>query len=43
MTLTVVSWYPRGAIAIDLFWQAGAPPEGECIPEQRVAPYRGRG
>jgi len=36
-------WYPRGGIPIDVFWQSGAPPEGVWIPEQGVAPYRGRG
>jgi 7-cyano-7-deazaguanine reductase len=28
---------------IDVFWQHGTPPEGAWIPEQGVAPYRGRG
>jgi 7-cyano-7-deazaguanine reductase len=36
-------WYPRGGIPIDVFWQTGAPPEGLWIPDQGVAPYRGRG
>ena len=36
-------WYPRGGIPIDVFWQSGAPPEGLWLPEQGVAPYRGRG
>ena len=36
-------WYPRGGIPIDVFWQTGAQPEGVWIPEQGVAPYRGRG
>ncbi len=36
-------WYPRGGIPIDVFWQTGAPPAGVWIPEQGVAPYRGRG
>ena len=36
-------WYPRGGMPIDVFWQSGAPPEGVWIPEQGVAPYRGRG
>jgi 7-cyano-7-deazaguanine reductase len=36
-------WYPRGGMPIDVFWQTGAPPEGAWIPEQAVAPYRGRG
>jgi 7-cyano-7-deazaguanine reductase len=36
-------WYPRGGIPIDVFWQTGAPPEGIWIPDQGIAPYRGRG
>jgi 7-cyano-7-deazaguanine reductase len=36
-------WYPRGGIPIDVFWQTGTIPEGLWIPEQGVAPYRGRG
>ena len=36
-------WYPRGGIPIDVFYQTGKPPEGVWIPEQGVAPYRGRG
>jgi 7-cyano-7-deazaguanine reductase len=36
-------WYPRGGIPIDVFWQTGAPPEGVWLPDQGVAPYRGRG
>lgn len=36
-------WYPRGGIPIDVFWQTGTPPEGVWIPEQGVAPHRGRG
>jgi len=36
-------WYPRGGIPIDVFWQTGAQPDGVWIPEQGVAPYRGRG
>jgi 7-cyano-7-deazaguanine reductase len=36
-------WYPRGGIPIDVFWQTGAPPEEIWIPDQGVAPYRGRG
>ncbi len=36
-------WYPRGGIPIDVFVQRGAPPEGLWIPDQGVAPYRGRG
>jgi 7-cyano-7-deazaguanine reductase len=36
-------WYPRGGIPIDVFYQTGTPPEGAWIPDQGVAPYRGRG
>ena len=36
-------WFPRGGIPIDVFWQTGAPPKGVWIPDQGVAPYRGRG
>lgn len=36
-------WYPRGGIPIDVFWQTGKAPEGLWIPDQGVAPYRGRG
>ena len=36
-------WYPRGGIPIDVFWQHGTPPEGVWLPDQGVAPYRGRG
>ena len=36
-------WYPRGGIPIDVFWQTWAPPLGAWIPDQGVAPYRGRG
>ncbi len=36
-------WYPRGGIPIDVFWQTGSVPKGMWIPEQGVAPYRGRG
>jgi 7-cyano-7-deazaguanine reductase len=36
-------WYPRGGIPIDVFYQSGPPPEGLWIPDQGVAPYRGRG
>jgi 7-cyano-7-deazaguanine reductase len=36
-------WYPRGGIPIDIFWQTGSPPEAAWIPDQGVAPYRGRG
>ena len=36
-------WYPRGGIPIDIFWQAGKPPNGVWIPDQGIAPYRARG
>jgi 7-cyano-7-deazaguanine reductase len=36
-------WYPRGGIPIDVFWQTGRLPKGVWIPDQGVAPYRGRG
>jgi 7-cyano-7-deazaguanine reductase len=35
-------WYPRGGIPIDVFWQTGRPPAGLWLPDQGVAPYRGR-
>ena len=36
-------FHPRGGMPIDVFWQSGAPPEGLWLPDQGVAPYRGRG
>jgi 7-cyano-7-deazaguanine reductase len=36
-------WYPRGGMPIDVFYQTGAAPEGLWLPDQGVAPYRGRG
>ena len=36
-------WYPRGGMPIDVFWQTGDPPKALWIPDQGVAPYRGRG
>jgi 7-cyano-7-deazaguanine reductase len=36
-------WYPRGGMPIDIFYQTGAPPRSLWLPEQGVAPYRGRG
>ncbi len=36
-------WFPRGGIPIDVFWQTAAPPDGLWLPDQGVAPYRGRG
>lgn len=35
-------WYPRGGIPIDIFWQTGAAPANLWLPDQGVAPYRGR-
>ena len=36
-------WYPRGGIPIDVFYQTAEPPPGLWLPDQGVAPYRGRG
>jgi len=36
-------WYPRGGMPIDVFWQSGPVPRGVWVPDQDVAPYRGRG
>ena len=36
-------WYPRGGMPIDVFWQSGTLPKGVWLPDQGVAPYRGRG
>ena len=36
-------WYPRGGMPIDVFWQSGSPPADLWLPDQGVAPYRGRG
>ena len=36
-------WYPRGGIPIDVFFQTGEVPKGLWVPDQGVAPYRGRG
>ncbi len=36
-------WYPRGGMPIDVFWQTGTCPQGVWLPDQGVAPYRGRG
>ena len=36
-------WYPRGGMPIDVFWQHGKCPDGVWLPDQGVAPYRGRG
>ena len=34
---------PRGGMPIDVFWQTGEPPKEVWLPDQGVAPYRGRG
>jgi 7-cyano-7-deazaguanine reductase len=36
-------WYPRGGIPIDVFWEKGKRPTGLCLPDQGIAPFRGRG
>jgi 7-cyano-7-deazaguanine reductase len=36
-------WYPRGGIPIDVFWHTGTLPDSAWLPDQGVAPYRGRG
>jgi len=36
-------WYPRGGIPIDVYWQTGRLPKGVWVPDQGIAPYRGRG
>mgnify|MGYP001109638325 CR=1 FL=1 len=36
-------WYPRGGMPIDVFYQTAEPPEGLWLPDQGIAPYRGRG
>ena len=36
-------WYPRGGIPIDVFWEIGTLPVGLWLPDQGIAPYRGRG
>ena len=36
-------WFPRGGMPIDVFWQTGKLPAGVWLPDQGVAPYRGRG
>jgi 7-cyano-7-deazaguanine reductase len=36
-------WYPRGGMPIDVFYAAGDLPQGVWVPDQGVAPYRGRG
>jgi 7-cyano-7-deazaguanine reductase len=36
-------FHPRGGMPIDVFWHAGRLPRGLWLPDQGVAPYRGRG
>jgi 7-cyano-7-deazaguanine reductase len=36
-------WYPRGGMPIDVFWQTGKLPAKVWLPDQGMAPYRGRG
>ena len=36
-------WYPRGGMPIDVFYETGPAPKGLWLPDQGVAPYRGRG
>ena len=36
-------WFPRGGMPIDVFYQTGPQPAAVWIPDQGVAPYRGRG
>src|SRR5262245_31751718 len=36
-------WYPRGGMPIDVFWQTDTLPANLWLPDQGVAPYRGRG
>jgi 7-cyano-7-deazaguanine reductase len=36
-------FYPRGGMPIDVFWQSGRLPGSVWLPDQGVAPYRGRG
>lgn len=36
-------WYPRGGMPIDVFFAQGEIPQGVWVPDQGVAPYRGRG
>ena len=36
-------WYPRGGMPIDVYWHTGKLPKGVWLPDQDVAPYRGRG
>ena len=36
-------FFPRGGMPIDVFWQSGRLPGSVWLPDQGVAPYRGRG
>ena len=36
-------FHPRGGMPIDVFWQTGKLPANVWVPDQGVAPYRGRG
>ena len=36
-------FHPRGGMPIDVFWQTGKLPKNVWVPDQGVAPYRGRG
>jgi 7-cyano-7-deazaguanine reductase len=36
-------FHPRGGMPIDVFWQMGKLPKDVWVPDQGVAPYRGRG
>lgn len=36
-------FHPRGGMPIDVFYQSGRLPAGVFVPDQGVAPYRGRG
>ena len=36
-------FFPRGGMPIDVFYQTGPAPDGLWLPDQGVAPYRGRG
>ena len=36
-------WFPRGGMPIDIFYQSGKLPANLWVPDQGVAPYKGRG
>ena len=36
-------WYPRGGMPIDVVYHSGPAPKALWLPDQGVAPYRGRG